>query len=54
MTPLAIGQDRSIELIDDVVAGDRVLALVTVRDPEVEQPGWTTSTASGRSRSSTR
>jgi ATP-dependent Lon protease len=40
MTPLAIGQDRSIELIDDVVAGDRVLALVTVRDPEVERPGW--------------
>jgi ATP-dependent Lon protease len=40
MTPLAIGQDRSIELIDDVVAGDRVLALLTVRDPEVERPGW--------------
>ena len=40
MTPLAIGQERSIELIDDVVAGDRLLALVTVRDPEVELPGW--------------
>jgi ATP-dependent Lon protease len=40
MTPLAIGQDRSIKLIEDVVAGDRLLALVTVRDEEVEVPGW--------------
>jgi ATP-dependent Lon protease len=40
MTPLAIGQERSVKLIEDVVAGDRVLALVTVRDPEVETPGW--------------
>jgi ATP-dependent Lon protease len=39
-TPLAIGQERSIELIDDVVARDRMLALVTVKDPEAEQPGW--------------
>ena len=30
MTPLAIGQERSVRLIDDVVAGDRLLALVTV------------------------
>jgi ATP-dependent Lon protease len=40
MAPLAIGQERSIRLIDDVVAGERMLALVTVKDPEVEQPGW--------------
>jgi ATP-dependent Lon protease len=40
LTPLAIGQERSIKLIDDVVAGDRLLALVTVRDQAVEQPGW--------------
>jgi ATP-dependent Lon protease len=40
MTPLAIGQDRSIKLIDDVVGGDRLLALVTVRDEDVETPGW--------------
>ncbi|HVM17412.1 MAG TPA: endopeptidase La [Gaiellaceae bacterium] len=40
MTPLAIGQERSVRLIDDVVAGERMLALVTVRDPEVELPGW--------------
>src|SRR4051812_27466123 len=40
MTPLAIGQERSIKLIDDVVGGDRLLALVTVRDEEVETPTW--------------
>jgi ATP-dependent Lon protease len=43
MTPLAIGQDRSIKLIDDVVGGDRLLALVTVRADEGNEPdtpGW--------------
>ena len=42
MTPLAIGQDRSIKLIDDVVAGERMLALVAVResDEEIETPGF--------------
>jgi ATP-dependent Lon protease len=40
VTPLAIGQERSIKLVEDVVSGDRVLALVTVQDPEAEQPGW--------------
>jgi ATP-dependent Lon protease len=40
MTPLAIGQERSIKLIDDVVGGDRLLALVTVREEDQESPGW--------------
>ncbi|HKP18505.1 MAG TPA: endopeptidase La [Gaiellaceae bacterium] len=40
MTPLAIGQERSIRLVDDVVSGDRMLALVTVRNQEAETPGW--------------
>jgi ATP-dependent Lon protease len=40
VTPLAIGQERSIKLIEDVVSGDRVLALVTVRNSDAEQPGW--------------
>ena len=40
MTPLAVGQERSVKLIDDVVAGDRTLALVTVRNQEAEQPGF--------------
>ena len=40
MTPLAIGQERSIKLIDDVVSGDQMLALLTVRDPETENAGF--------------
>ncbi len=40
VTPLAIGQERSIKLVEDVVSGDRMLALVTVKNPEAEQPGW--------------
>ncbi|MGH3083183.1 MAG: endopeptidase La, partial [Gaiellaceae bacterium] len=38
--PLAIGQERSIALIDDVVTRDGMVALVTAKDSEVEQPGW--------------
>ncbi|HEV8460647.1 MAG TPA: endopeptidase La [Gaiellaceae bacterium] len=40
MSPLAIGQERSVRLIDDVVAGDRLLALITSRDANVESPGF--------------
>jgi ATP-dependent Lon protease len=40
VSPLAIGQERSIKLVDDVVAGERVLALMTVKNHEAEQPGW--------------
>jgi len=40
MSPLAIGQERSVRLIDDVVAGDRLLALVTARDGAIEVPAW--------------
>jgi ATP-dependent Lon protease len=40
MTPLAIGQERSIRLVDDVVAGDRMIALIASRNPEVEEPGF--------------
>jgi len=40
MTPLAIGQERSMKLVEDVVSGDRVLALVTVRNTESEVAGW--------------
>ncbi len=40
MTPLAIGQERSIKLVEDAVDGERLLALVTVENPEVEQPSW--------------
>jgi len=40
MTPLAIGQDRSIKLIEDAVDGERLVALVTVKNPEPERPAW--------------
>jgi ATP-dependent Lon protease len=40
LLPLAIGQERSVKLIDDAVAGDRLVALVASRSPDVEQPGW--------------
>jgi ATP-dependent Lon protease len=39
MIPLTIGQERSIKLIDDVLAGARLLALVASRDAETEAPG---------------
>src|SRR5207253_7083344 len=32
MTPLAIGQERSIKLIEDAVDGERLVALVTVKN----------------------
>ncbi|XWX04453.1 endopeptidase La [Aggregatilineales bacterium SYSU G02658] len=37
--PLTVGQARSIKLVDDVVAGDRLVALVTAHNPELERPG---------------
>jgi ATP-dependent Lon protease len=40
VTPLAIGQDRSVKLIDDVLAGERTLALVAVRNEEADPPGF--------------
>jgi ATP-dependent Lon protease len=40
MTPLAIGQERSVQLVDDVVSGDRMVALLTARADGAEQPGF--------------
>ena len=39
MTPLAIGQERSIRLVDEAVAGDRAIALVTSKDASNDAPG---------------
>ncbi len=39
LTPLAIGQERSIALINDVLAGDRMLVMLASRDAEIEEPG---------------
>ncbi len=37
--PLTVGQPRSIRLVDEVVASDRLIGLVAARDPELETPG---------------
>ncbi|HTU94227.1 MAG TPA: endopeptidase La [Solirubrobacteraceae bacterium] len=37
--PLNIGQPRSLELVNDVLRGDRSIVLVAGRDAEVEMPG---------------
>jgi ATP-dependent Lon protease len=38
LTPLAIGQERSVRLVNDVLAGNRMLAMAASRDPENENP----------------
>ncbi len=37
--PLTVGQERSIELVDEVVAGDRMVGLVASKDPNLGTPG---------------
>jgi ATP-dependent Lon protease len=37
--PLTVGQPRSVRLVDDVIDGDRLVGLVTSKDPELESPG---------------
>src|SRR5665648_976701 len=39
MMPLAVGQPRSVRLIDDILQGDKMVALVTVKSEDVESPG---------------
>jgi ATP-dependent Lon protease len=39
LTPLAIGQERSVQLVNDVLAGNRMLVMVASRNPEIENPG---------------
>jgi ATP-dependent Lon protease len=39
LTPLAVGQERSIQLVNDVLGANRMLAMVAARDPENEEPG---------------
>jgi ATP-dependent Lon protease len=38
LTPLAIGQERSIQLVNDVLVGNRMLVMVASREPELEAP----------------
>ena len=39
MTPLAVGEERSIQLVDEAVANDSTIALVTTRNAEEEATG---------------
>src|SRR3954471_14450121 len=39
VVPLLVGQQSSIQLIDDAMRRDRMVALVAQRDPEREAPG---------------
>lgn len=39
LTPLAVGQDRSIQLVNDVLAGDRMLVMLGSKDPDLDTPG---------------
>ncbi|MBS1879467.1 MAG: endopeptidase La [Actinobacteria bacterium] len=39
LTPLAVGQERSVQLVNDVLGGNRMLVMVTSRDSELERPG---------------
>ncbi len=39
LVPLAVGQEHSVALVNDVLGGQRMLAMAASRDPEVENPG---------------
>jgi ATP-dependent Lon protease len=39
LAPLEVGQERSIQLINDVLGTNRMLVMVASRDPEDEEPG---------------
>jgi ATP-dependent Lon protease len=39
LTPLAVGQERSVRLVNDVLGGNRMLVMVASRDESLEEPG---------------
>lgn len=39
VTPLVVAREKSVQLINDVIAGHRILGLVAQRRPEVDDPG---------------
>ena len=39
LTPLAIGQERSVALVNDVLAGNRMLVMLASRQPDLDEPG---------------
>jgi ATP-dependent Lon protease len=38
LVPLAVGQERSVALVNDALGGDRMIAMVASRKPEEEEP----------------
>jgi ATP-dependent Lon protease len=39
LTPLAVGQPRSVQLVNDALGSNRMLVMVASHDPEKEEPG---------------
>jgi ATP-dependent Lon protease len=39
VTPLAVGQERSVHLVNDALGGNRMIVMVASKDPEDETPG---------------
>ena len=39
LMPLVVGQERSVQLVNDVLAGNRLLVMVASREPDDETPG---------------
>jgi ATP-dependent Lon protease len=39
LIPLAVGQERTMALVNDALGGDRLVAMVASRKPEIESPG---------------
>src|SRR5438045_7673888 len=39
LTPLAVGQERSVRLVNEVLGGNRMLVMVASKNPELDQPG---------------
>jgi ATP-dependent Lon protease len=39
LTPLAVGQERSIQLVNDALVGNRMLVMLGSKDPDLETPG---------------
>ena len=39
VTPLVVAREKSVQLINEVIAGSRILGLVAQREAEVEEPG---------------
>jgi ATP-dependent Lon protease len=39
MTPLAVGQERSVQLVNDALTSDRMVVMVASKDAEIDLPG---------------